>query len=119
MVYQKQTWITGQTITKEKLNHIEEGIYNTDNWLIVHRIFNSENNKVELDKTAEEINNALPCVIVLHYFLDSPEHKVTKAIPILSYQVSSSTNLYTYRFEDGRVFYANDLLDYPYLEAVT
>ena len=115
MVYQKQNWITGQTITKEKLNHIEEGIYNTDNWLIVQRIFNSENNNVELDKTVQEINDALPYVIVLHYLLDSPEHQVIKTMPIFSYQVSPS---YRYNFGEGNIFQANDLLDYPCLEAV-
>ena len=28
--YEKQTWIDGETITKEKLNHIEEGIANIE-----------------------------------------------------------------------------------------
>ena len=28
--YEKQTWIDGETITKEKLNHIEEGIINIE-----------------------------------------------------------------------------------------
>lgn len=28
--YEKQTWIDGETITKEKLNHIEEGITNVE-----------------------------------------------------------------------------------------
>ena len=28
--YEKQTWIDGETITKEKLNHIEEGIVNIE-----------------------------------------------------------------------------------------
>lgn len=28
MSYEKQTWVTGEVITADKLNHIEEGIYN-------------------------------------------------------------------------------------------
>lgn len=28
--YEKQTWTDGETITKEKLNHIEEGISNIE-----------------------------------------------------------------------------------------
>ncbi|MDB2122383.1 hypothetical protein [Clostridium paraputrificum] len=28
--YEKQTWTDGETITKEKLNHIEEGIVNIE-----------------------------------------------------------------------------------------
>lgn len=27
MTYEKQTWECGETITAEKLNHIEDGIY--------------------------------------------------------------------------------------------
>lgn len=30
MAYEKQTWIDGEKITKEKLNHIEEGISNIE-----------------------------------------------------------------------------------------
>lgn len=28
--YEKQTWVDGETITKEKLNHIEDGIANIE-----------------------------------------------------------------------------------------
>lgn len=31
MVYEKQTWNTGETITADKLNHIEKGIVNSEN----------------------------------------------------------------------------------------
>lgn len=30
MAYEKQTWIDGEKITKEKLNHIEDGIENIE-----------------------------------------------------------------------------------------
>lgn len=30
MAYEKQTWVNGEKITEEKLNHIEEGIYNIE-----------------------------------------------------------------------------------------
>lgn len=30
MAYQKQTWVDGETITKAKLDHIEEGIANIE-----------------------------------------------------------------------------------------
>ena len=29
MAYEKQTWVTGEVITKEKLNHMEDGIANS------------------------------------------------------------------------------------------
>lgn len=30
MAYQKQTWNNGDIITKEKMDHIEEGIFNIE-----------------------------------------------------------------------------------------
>lgn len=42
MAYEKQTWVTGEVITEEKLNHMEDGIANSgggdyDFWMIETR----------------------------------------------------------------------------------
>ena len=50
-MYTKQTWNTGDVITEEKLNHIEDGIANSGA-LIVHEVERA------LDKTFGEIWNA-------------------------------------------------------------
>ena len=57
MAYEKQTWVTGEVITKEKLNHIEDGIANSGGGseaLLVG--FDMLLNK--FDKTWNEINTA-------------------------------------------------------------
>lgn len=60
MSYNKQTWATGETITAEKLNHIEDGI--ADNavasTLVVH-INADGNGDPTMDKTWQEIYDAL------------------------------------------------------------
>lgn len=56
MSYEKQNWESGQTITAEKLNHIENGIASTGGVLIVHEI--EENNRFRLDKTWQQIADA-------------------------------------------------------------
>lgn len=56
MSYEKQTWESGQTITAEKLNHIEDGIASTGGVLIVHEV--EENNRSRLDKTWQQIADA-------------------------------------------------------------
>lgn len=38
MAYEKQTWHTGDVITQEKLNHMEDGIANAGT-LVVHQIY--------------------------------------------------------------------------------
>lgn len=35
MAYEKQTWTTGDVITQEKLNHMEDGIASTGNELLI------------------------------------------------------------------------------------
>lgn len=54
MAYEKQTWVTGEVITKEKLNHMEDGIANSGGGMFIVNV--DEDNK--LDKTWNEIMNA-------------------------------------------------------------
>ena len=35
MAYEKQTWVTGETITEEKLNHMEDGIEGAGGVLVI------------------------------------------------------------------------------------
>lgn len=59
MAYEKQTWVTGEVITKEKLNHMEDGIANGGGFLIT--TINTETGK--LDKTWNELHNAFEAKI--------------------------------------------------------
>lgn len=43
MTYKKQQWKTGEIITEGKLNHIEDGIYNTDNSLTESKTLFADN----------------------------------------------------------------------------
>lgn len=54
MAYEKHTWSTGETITADKLNHMEDGIANSGGSLVVHVDDNDT-----LDKTWQEIYDAL------------------------------------------------------------
>lgn len=55
MAYEKQTWLTGEVITKEKLNHMEDGIANGDGGAF---IANMDTETHTLDKTWNEIKAA-------------------------------------------------------------
>lgn len=64
MAYEKQTWVNGDTITQEKLNHMEDGIAEANgkstsaNILIV--TFTIDGSRTfYCDKTYEEILNAI------------------------------------------------------------
>lgn len=56
MAYTKNNWQTGDVITAEKLNHMEDGIANSGGLLVW--IYGEGSNKV-FDKTAREVFTAL------------------------------------------------------------
>lgn len=64
MAYEKQTWVNGDTITQEKLNHMEDGIAEANgkststNILIVTFTFGGQGS-FHCNKTYEEILNAI------------------------------------------------------------
>ena len=69
MAYDKQTWVNGEVITAEKLNHMEDGIAGAGGSLIVNWVDNA------LDKTVAELyaayNSGTPIFVRLIY--GSPE----------------------------------------------
>lgn len=73
MAYEKNNWQSGDVITAEKLNHIEDGIANTGKTLVIGGfIGNADGNPYigEADKTWQEIHDALvagkECFAILH-----------------------------------------------------
>ncbi len=56
MSYEKQTWATGDTITADKLNHMEDGIATGGGVLVVHGAIDGA--IMTLDKTWQEIYDA-------------------------------------------------------------
>lgn len=64
MTYQKQTWVTGETITEQKLNHMEDGIANAI--LIVNATRDESTGVTTLDKTWQQIHDANYAVLVIH-----------------------------------------------------
>lgn len=55
MSYEKQTWTTGEVITAEKLNHMEDGIGSC----VMVATATEDGEFIVLDKTYNEINNHL------------------------------------------------------------
>ena len=61
MAYEKQTWQTGDVITQEKLNHMEDGIAGAGGGsvLVVNTNEDLSTNSIVLDKTWAEIQEAV------------------------------------------------------------
>lgn len=58
MSYEKHTWETGETITAEKLNNIENGIENNNFEIVVFSQDRENANTWTADKTLEELQTA-------------------------------------------------------------
>lgn len=72
MAYTKNTWNTGDIVSSQKLNHMEDGIANSENVFIVggELTYNQEEDTFigTLDKTWKEIHDALQtriCIAVI------------------------------------------------------
>lgn len=59
MAYSKTTWVNGDTITAEKLNNIENGVAENDDKKAYVIKCTENNSTYTLDKTYEEITNAI------------------------------------------------------------
>lgn len=92
MAYKKQTWVTGEVITKEKLNHMEDGIANGGGGGVFIANLNTETQR--LDKTWNEIKAA--------FTNGQPSYAVSKVgevdamYPIL--ECGNNATAYTVRF---------------------
>lgn len=64
MAYEKQTWKTGDVVTSAKLNHMEDGISNAGG-LVVNIDWDDTLETTILDKTWQEIHNAVPFVAIV------------------------------------------------------
>lgn len=75
MAYDKQTWVNGETITQEKLNHMEDGIANAGGGgvLVVNATKTSSSGSTYiLDKTWQEIHDAFLSVpVIIHQISDN------------------------------------------------
>lgn len=64
MSYEKQTWVTGETITAEKLNHIESGVAGSDP-VIIHGDISTYSVDITLDDLNNIVENNINCYLVI------------------------------------------------------
>lgn len=64
MAYEKQTWQCGDTVTADKLNHIEDGIAECCGGSALEVTATIQTSDITLDKTWQEINDAFPNVAI-------------------------------------------------------
>ena len=80
MAYEKQAWATGDTITAEKLNHMEDGIAAGGGRLLVKFTFDVENETYICNKTFAEVYAAVQAEKYVYAHEDANENYLTLAI---------------------------------------
>lgn len=112
MSYEKQTWVTGDIITADKMNHMEDGISDAGKVMVLGSTYELSTETTTLDKTWKEIVDSM----LAGYFIIYPtgvDTNVSVGFVIQaqtmpnSYIVSvympsfNSTYIYTASSEDG------------------
>ena len=107
MAYEKQTWTTGEVITQEKLNHMEDGIAEGGGVVVVNVTTTaSEGGTVTtLDKTWQEIYDAVMSTGAV--FMGN-NGGVTSIAPVLDVAFNPAINKYSVG-----AFDASSPSDYP------
>lgn len=110
MTYTKHTWETGEIITDEKLNNIEDGIANQDT-LIVNIVV--DENPKRLDKTWQEIYDAIDSGRIV-YVVKTDNYSGKKYYYIVYWvgsnidEISENIYYYVYLNKPGREYYVFD-----------
>lgn len=102
MAYTKNTWKTGDIVSSQKLNHMEDGIANSENVFIV-------GGGDILDKTWQEIFDAIGAVALC---VVRKTDTMRKGIDIVS-SVSSTGNEYIVSTVMGNEYKASSSTGYP------
>lgn len=109
MAYTKNTWRTGDIVSSQKLNHMEDGIANSENVFIVGGVSLDENGDPigTLDKTWQEIYNALQskvCIVVYVSDNEIMQFRIEGSMYDYSanaYKVSAGQAIFTTASRDG------------------
>lgn len=104
MSYEPTVWKDGDLVTSAKLNKLEQGVAN--NILVVHTIYDEDTNITTLDKTWQEIYDAVPYV-VFYCPSDNGEIWIEYLDRIFQYGIVTSCN------QDLYNYYASSADDYP------
>lgn len=119
MAYVRQTWKTGDIITAEKLNNIEDGIVTNKNFIIKSTI-SYDDGTIVLDKTFEEIvvaakNNGLVPIITMKT-TDNLNNAGSRLANINEIRIDEQSHYYAIVTDVGLIFAAESRNDYPFYQ---
>ena len=130
MNYTPTDWQTGNIITSEKLNNIENGIANNDIFIIKGTLIeNTQNNQHQLNKTFQEIEQVAESKLIVlaieRRSTNNFNYQVTDSYFLSYISKEEETNIHSYNLVFSGdidssiiVFSCNNIEDYPIEEIV-
>lgn len=120
MSYEKQTWQTGDIVTAEKLNHIEDGIVSSGDVLVVTFTADYHNGayaNVTTDHTYTEVKAAIEAgkVVIFQQHLNNDGEICAQAYAAMFEDFVYAVN-FDLNFEDAIIFGTRYYLPSPELE---
>ena len=98
MSYTKQTWVTGDTITAEKLNHIEDGIGSGGSLIVEMTLEGEESHILESNILTTDMASAFTNgIIVILHIPEVAQFSVQESYAMLLGYIPESTGIYSYQ----------------------
>ena len=112
MAYTKNTWKTGDIVSSQKLNHMEDGIASASDGGVLIVNATKGSTEVTLDKTWKEIRDAFAVGVTV--IVDSSEVIPIGTVDRFSTVISVNASPYEVILGDGSAFTASLDSDYPF-----
>ena len=109
MAYVKQLWESGDIVTAEKLNHMEDGIYGLQPLVIIGSQTGSD---FVFDKTWQEVKNAFPMACMMATVDSGVQHVLVTGV------MSTSSRFYVTVDQWNDPFSASSVDGYPSVPGV-
>lgn len=124
MSYTKQTWATGDIITADKMNHMEDGIADSGGGGAFLINISDDGGRYTLSKTWKEIKDALTsgkqCIAIYEDLEDTYPFSNYYLLGYMDYSGGPSSHTdttYNVAFQGNQSYSCTDENDYPYASA--
>lgn len=117
MSYDKQNWQTGDVITANKLNHIEDGIAGAGGggMLVISAVYDEQTDTTTLDKTWQEIHDATFSIIITDNPMIGKVYDYISAVGPMMGNYGVTTAFLSGDEVQNSIYVCNSADDYPVL----
>lgn len=113
MAYEKQTWVDGEIVSSEKLNHIERGLDDHSSSILMEGIEYKNNNIKQLSRTWNAIHEAFETERIIVCRVRGLASSYNTFSYITAVYFNQENNIYVVECSDGERFQCSNADEYP------